>query len=146
MAWLTYLLATAAAYVISLVRLKSKTEQERIGSTPVFFNTLIFFGIFEFFFVESFLKAPFFHLFGFLVSLGLALSIYVYLRNLKKDVETIFYTLVNQSQGKISVLTFMQRTELSLEETLDFLEAKCQQLQGVSYETQGNIYYEFERW
>lgn len=146
MAWLTYLLATAAAYVISLVRLKSKTEQERIGSTPVFINTLIFFGIFEFFFAESLFKLPFFHLFGFLVSLGLALSIYIYLRNLKKDVESIFYALVSQSQGKVSVLTFMQRTELSLEETLDFLEGKCQKLQGMSYETQGNIYYEFERW
>ncbi|MBJ7901341.1 MAG: hypothetical protein GC158_15790 [Cyanobacteria bacterium RI_101] len=146
MDWLSYLLATAVAYFISLVRLKSRTEQERIGSTPVFINTLVFFGIFEFFFAESLFRLPFFHLFGFFVSLGLALSIYFYLRNLKKDVETIFYTLVNQSQGKISVLTFMQRTELSLEETLDFLEAKCQQLQGISYETQGNIYYEFERW
>jgi len=146
MDWIAYFLLIGLAYGVSLVRLKSRTEQERIGSTPVFFNTLIFFGIFEFFFLDSIFKLPFFHLFGLLFSFGLAFSIYLYLRNLKKDVESIFYSLVRQSQGKVSVLTFMQRTQLSLEETTEFLESKCQELQGISYETLGNIYYEFERW
>jgi hypothetical protein len=146
MDWIAYFLLLSLAYGVSLVRLKSRTEQERIGSTPVFFNTLIFLGIFEFFFLDSIFKLPFFHLLGLLFSFGLAFSIYLYLRNLKKDVESIFYSLVRQSQGKVSVLTFMQRTQLSLEETTEFLESKCQELQGISYETLGNIYYEFERW
>lgn len=146
MKWITYLLVTIAAYVINLFKLKSKTEQERIGSTPVFFNTLIFFAIFEFFFLESIFKFPFFHLFGLIFSFALALSIYFYLRNLKKDVEGIFHSLVEINQGKVSILTFMQRTQLSQEEATEFLEAKMRSLEGISYETLGNIYYEFDRW
>ncbi|BFM39047.1 hypothetical protein [Synechocystis sp. LKSZ1] len=141
-----YVLTTLIFYVFSLVRLKARTEQEKIGSTPVVFNVIIFFAIFEFFFIESILTNPFFHVLGFLVALGCSLSIYFYLKNLKKDFESIFYKLVQQSQGKVSILTFMQRTELSLEEATEFLEDKRQQLGGDSYETLGNIYYEFYRW
>ncbi len=146
MQWIPYILATVAIYFIRLTRLKAKTEQERIGSTPVFFNTLIFFGIFEFFFLESLVKSPLFHVFGFLVSFALALSMFFYLKSLKKDIDLIFQRLVNQSQGRISVLTFMQRTELSQEEAIEFLENKLQHYPGITYETLGNIYYEYERW
>lgn len=146
MNWIFYLLLMAIAYLISLARLKTRTEQERIGSTPVFFNTLIFFSIFEFFFLESIFKNPSFHLFGFLLSFSLALTMYFYLRSLKKDVESIFYKLIKQGNGKVSILTFMQRTELSQEEATAFLERKIAQLKGESYETPGNIYYEFYNW
>ncbi len=146
MKWLPYLLSSLTFYIFTLVRLKSRTEQEKIGSTPIFFNALIFFAIFEFFFAESLLKNPLFHGFGLAVSIGASLSIYFYLKNLKKDTESIFYKLVNQSQGKVSIITFMQRTELSMEECTDFLEAKLQTLGGDTYETLGNIYYEFYRW
>lgn len=146
MQWIPYILATVVIYFIRLTRLKARTEQERIGSTPVFFNILIFFGIFEFFFLESLLTHPLFHVFGFIVSVILALSMFFYLKSLKKDVELIFQRLVNQSQGRISVLTFMQRTELSQEEAIEFLDNKLQQFPGITYETLGNIYYEYERW
>jgi hypothetical protein len=140
-----YVLATLAFYAFSLVRLKARTEQEKIGSTPVVFNFIIFFAIFEFFFIDS-ISHPLFHVLGLFIALACSLSIYFYLKNLKKDVESIFYKLVQQSQGKISILTFMQRTELSLEEATEFLEEKLQHLGGDTYETLGNIYYEFYRW
>lgn len=146
MAWLLYPIVTAIAYVVCLVKLKGRTEQERIGSTPVFMNTLIFFAIYEWFFLAYIRLTLGWHLLGLLVSFGLAMSIYFYLKNLKKDIEEIFDKLVRQTQGKVSILTFMQRTELSQEEAMAFLEAKLDEFQGVSYETQGNIYYEFERW
>lgn len=146
MQWIPYLLATVVIYFVRLTRLKARTEQERIGSTPVFFNILLFFGIFEFFFLESILTHPLFHFLGFIVSVVLALSMFFYLKSLKKDVDLIFHRLVSQSQGRISVLTFMQRTELSQEEAIEFLENKLQEFPGVTYETLGNIYYEYERW
>ncbi|MEB3311558.1 MAG: hypothetical protein VKJ02_15130 [Snowella sp.] len=146
MQWIPYILATVVIYFVRLTRLKARTEQERIGSTPVFFNILIFFAIFEFFFLESLLTNLLFHVFGFIVSVILALSMFFYLKSLKKDVELIFHRLVNQSQGRISVLTFMQRTELSQEEAVEFLDNKLQQFPGITYETLGNIYYEYERW
>jgi hypothetical protein len=146
MNWIPYILFTVAVYFINLTKLKARTEQEKIGSTPVLFNTLIFFAIFEFFFLESILKIPLFHVFGLCLSFGLALSIYLYLKNLKKDVESIFNKLMQQGQGKVSILTFMQRTELSQAEARAFLEAKIEKFQGTTYETLGNIYYEFDRW
>ncbi|MFM7437980.1 MAG: hypothetical protein ACKO2V_05165 [Snowella sp.] len=146
MNWIPYLLLTIAAYYINLTKLKARTEQEKIGSTPVLFNTLIFFAIFEFFFLESILKIPLFHVFGLCVSFALALSIYWHLKNLKKDVESIFNKLMQQGQGRVSILTFMQRTELSQDQATAFLEAKIQKFQGTTYETLGNIYYEFDRW
>ena len=146
MNWIPYILLTIAVYFINLTKLKARTEQERIGSTPVLFNTLIFFAIFEFFFLESIFKSPLFHLFGFCISFSFALSIYFYLKNLKKDIESIFNKLMKQGQGRVSILTFMQRTELSQDEAMAFLEAKIQKFQGTTYETLGNIYYEFDRW
>ncbi len=146
MNWIPYILLTIAVYFINLTKLKARTEQERIGSTPVLFNTLIFFAIFEFFFLESIFKNPLFHLLGLCVSLSFALSIYFYLKSLKKDVESIFNKLMKQGQGRLSILTFMQRTELSQDEAMAFLEAKIQKFQGTTYETLGNIYYEFDRW
>lgn len=146
MNWIPYILLTVAVYYINLTKLKARTEQEKIGSTPVLFNTLIFFAIFEFFFLESILKIPLFHIFGLCVSFALALSIYWYLKNLKKDVESIFNKLMQQGQGRVSILTFMQRTELSQDQATAFLEAKLQKFQGTTYETLGNIYYEFDRW
>ncbi len=53
---------------------------------------------------------------------------------------------MKQGQGRVSILTFMQRTELSQDEAMAFLEAKIQKFQGTTYETLGNIYYEFDRW
>ena len=146
MNWIPYILLTIAIYFINLTKLKARTEQERIGSTPVFINTLIFFAIFEFFFLESIIKKPLFHVLAFCFSLSLALSIYFYLKSLKKDVESIFNKLMKQGQGRVSILTFMQRTELSQEEATEFLEYKMQKFQGTTYETLGNIYYEFDRW
>ena len=78
-------------------------------------------------------------MFGIVISLTLSLSIYFYLKSLKKDVESIFYKLINQGEGKVSILTFMQRTELSQEEATAFLEQKIAQHQGDSYETLGVI-------
>lgn len=146
MDWILYLLLTAMFYVYRLVTLRARTEQERIGSTPVFFSILGFFVIFEFVFAESLFNLPLFHGFGLMVSCGLAFSIYVYLRNLKQDIESIFYKLVRQSQGKVSILTFMQRTNMSKDEAVDYLDGKLNEFPGTSYETIGNIYYEFERW
>ncbi|MEB3228752.1 MAG: hypothetical protein VKJ27_10250 [Synechocystis sp.] len=146
MDWILYLLLTTLFYVYRLVRLRAKTEQERIGSTPVFFSVLGFFAIFEFVFVDSLFKLPLFHGFGLIVSCGLALSIYIYLRNLKQDIESIFFKLVRQSEGKVSILTFMQRTNMSKDEAIDYLDAKLDEFSGTTYETMGNIYYEFERW
>lgn len=146
MNWIPYILLTIAVYFINLTKLKARTEQEKIGSTPVLFNTLIFFAIFEFFFLESIVKNPLFHIFGFCISFSFALSIYFYLKSLKKDVESIFNKLMKQGQGRVSILTFMQRTELSQDEAIAFLEAKIQKFQGTTYETLGNIYYEFDRW
>ena len=60
--------------------------------------------------------------------------------------ESIFNKLMQQGQGKVNILTFMQRTELSQDEARTFLEAKIQKFQGTTYETLGNIYYEFDRW
>ena len=137
---------TAMFYVYRLVTLRAKTEQERIGSTPVFFSILGFFAIFEFVFAESLFKLPLFHAFGLVVSCALAFSIYFYLRNLKQDIESIFYKLVRQSQGKVSILTFMQRTNMSKDEAIDYLDGKLNEFSGTTYETIGNIYYEFERW
>lgn len=146
MNWILYLFLTAIFYFYRMITLRAKTEQERIGSTPVFFSILGFFGIFEFVFIESLFKLPIFHGFGFLVSCGLAFSIYVYLRNLKQDIEAIFYKLVRQNQGKVSILTFMQRTSMTKDEAMDYLDAKLNEFPGTTYETMGNIYYEFERW
>ena len=91
-------------------------------------------------------KMTWFHLLGLLFSMLYALSIYVYLRSLKQDIEGIFYKLVKQSQGKISVLTFMQRTNLSKDEAMDYLDNKLLEYPGTMYETLGNIYYDFQRW
>jgi len=146
MDWLFYLFLTAIFYVYRLLSLKSKTEQERIGSTPVFFSTLGFFAIFEFVFADSLFRLPLFHILGLILSCIYALTIYFYLRNLKKDIEAIFEKLVKQSQGKVSVLTFMQRTNMTKDEATDYLDGKLQKLPGITYETLGNIYYEFDRW
>ena len=146
MDWLFYLFLTAIFYGYRLVRLRAKTEQERIGSTPVFFSTLGFFAIFEFVFADSLFKLPLFHILGLVLSFAYAFTIYLYLRNLKKDIDAIFEKLVKQSQGKISVLTFMQRTNMDKEQSVDYLDGKLKRLTGTTYETQGNIYYEFERW
>ncbi|MBD2653841.1 MULTISPECIES: hypothetical protein [Synechocystis] len=146
MDWLFYLFLTAIFYVYRLVSLKSRTEQERIGSTPVFFSTLGFFAIFEFVFADSLFRLPLFHILGLIFSFVYAFTIYIYLRNLKKEVEVIFEKLVKQSQGKVSVLTFMQRTNMTKDEAMDYLDGKLRQLPGITYETLGNIYYEFDRW
>lgn len=146
MDWISYLLLTAMFYVYRLVKLRAKTEQERIGSTPVFFSILGFFAIFEFVFADSLFKLPLFHIFGLIISFGLAFSLYYYLRNLKQDIESIFFKLVRQSQGKVSILTFMQRTNMTKDEAMDYLDAKLNEFPGTTYETMGNIYYEFERW
>ena len=146
MDWLLYFVLTGIFYTFRLTRLKSRTEQERIGSTPVFFSTVGFFCIFEFVFADSLFKMTWFHLLGLLFSMLYALSIYVYLRSLKQDIEGIFYKLVKQSQGKISVLTFMQRTNLSKDEAMDYLDNKLLEYPGTMYETLGNIYYDFQRW
>lgn len=146
MDWLSYLFLTTIFYIYRLASLKSKTEQERIGSTPIFFSILGFFAIFEFVFLDSLFRLPLFHILGLIISCIYAFTIYLYLRNLKKDIDSIFQKLVKQSQGKVSILTFMQRTNMDKEEATDYLEAKLQQMPGTTYETLGNIYYEFERW
>ena len=40
----------------------------------------------------------------------------------------------------------MQRTNMSKDEAVDYLDAKLNELPGTTYDTMGNIYYEFERW
>lgn len=146
MDWFLYFLFTALFFVFRVFRLKAKTEQDRIGSTPIVMSIIGFFAIFEFIFADSLLKLPLFHLFGLLVSILYSLVIFTYLRSLKRDVDSIFNKLVRQSQGKVSVLTFMQRTHMTKSEALDYLDDKLNQLPGITYETSGNIYYEFEQW
>ena len=86
------------------------------------------------------------HLLGLLLSLIYAISIYIYLKSIKKDIDTIFYKLLEQSQGKISILTFMQATELPPKEAQDYLNQKIRELRGNRHSTRGNIYYEFSLW
>ncbi|MDJ0597279.1 MAG: hypothetical protein QNJ37_00315, partial [Crocosphaera sp.] len=75
-----------------------------------------------------------------------AISIYIYLKSIRKDIDTIFYQLLEQSHGKISILTFMQATELSPNEAQDYLNKKLRELRGNRHSTRGNIYYEFNAW
>lgn len=146
MDWLLYLPLTIGFYVASLVNLKSKTANDRIRSTPIFWIAVIFFVIFEFSFAATIRGNILWHSLGLGSSILYALSIYFYLKSLKKNVEGIFYELINQSQGKVSVLSFMQYTQLPQKEAESFLRNKLRIHKGMRYETRGNIYYEYYNW
>ena len=146
MKWLFYTALTIIAYAICLTKLKAITEREKIREAYIFWTALIFFAIFEYVFVESIVSNFYFHILGLLLSIVYALSIYIHLKNIKKDIDSIFYKLLEQSQGRTSILTFMQATQLSPEEAQEYLNKKLKELRGNRQTTRGNIYYEFSRW
>ncbi|MDJ0844809.1 hypothetical protein [Crocosphaera sp.] len=146
MKWIVYFAVTAIVYVIILIKLKVKTQREKVREAYIFWNTLTFFVIFEFIFLESLFDGFLLHIIGFVLSLIYAISIYIYLKSIRKDIDSIFYKLLDQSHGKISVLTFMQATELPPYEAQDYLDKKMRELRGNRHTTRGNIYYEFPAW
>lgn len=146
MKWIVYFLLTAIVYIVIVAKLKVKTQREKVREAYIFWHTLIFFLVFEFIFIESIFSDFSLHILGFLLSFIYAVSIYIYLKSLRKDIETIFYQLLEQSQGKISILTFMQATELSSHEAQNYLNKKLRELKGNRHSTRGNIYYEFSAW
>lgn len=146
MQWIAYIGITIIAYIIIIVKLKVKIQREKVREAYIFWCFLIFVSIFEFVFLESLFNNFLLHLLGLLLSLIYAISIYIYLKSIKKDIDTIFYKLLEQSQGKISVLTFMQATELPPKEAQDYLNQKIRELRGNRHSTRGNIYYEFSMW
>lgn len=141
-----YFVFISIAYVICLVKLKNQTERDRVKEAYIFWTTLVFFAIFEYFFLPSLLKNVGFHLLGLFLSILYALSIYIYLKSIKKNIDVIFLKLLEQGQGKISILSFMQYTQLSQEKSQEYLNYKLRELKGNRYTTRGNIYYEFSRW
>ncbi|MDJ0582539.1 hypothetical protein [Crocosphaera sp.] len=146
MKWIVYFAITVIVYIIVITKLKVKIQREKVKEASIFWNTLIFFIVFEFVFVESIFSNFLLHIFGLLLSFIYSLSIYIYLKSLRKDVETIFYDLLKQSQGRISILTFMQATELSSHEAQEYLNEKLKELRGNRHSSRGNIYYEFSTW
>ncbi|MDJ0729572.1 MAG: hypothetical protein QNJ33_06215 [Crocosphaera sp.] len=146
MKWIVYFVITAIVYTIILIKLKVKTQREKVREAYIFWNTLIFFLVFEFIFIESIFSQFLFHLLGAFLSFIYGISIYIYLKSIRKDVDTIFYQLLEQSHGKISILTFMQATELPANEAQDYLNKKLKKLRGNRHSTRGNIYYEFSGW
>jgi cellulose synthase/poly-beta-1,6-N-acetylglucosamine synthase-like glycosyltransferase len=146
MKWLFYAALTIIAYAICLTKLKAITERRKVRGAYIFWIALIFFSIFEYVFIESIVTKFYFHIVGLLLSIFYALSIYIYLKNIKKDTDSIFYKLLEQSQGRISLLTFMQATHLPPEEAQKYLNKKLKKLRGNRQTTPGNIYYEYSRW
>lgn len=145
MNWFLYLLLTAIFYVLSLAKLKTNIEKDYIRTTPLFIRGLIFFAIFEWFFIESILSNFTFHLIGLVVSFLYPLSMYIYLKNQKKEVDRIFEKLLTENQNIVSLLSFIQATNLSKAEAEEYLDKKLDKLQGIRTETVANIYYNFER-
>ncbi|MGK7955298.1 MAG: hypothetical protein AB4063_08560 [Crocosphaera sp.] len=146
MRWIVYFAITAIVYLVILLKLKVKTQRDKVREAYIFWNTLLFFIIFEFVFLESFLDGFLLHFIGLLLSFIYSISIYIYLKSIRKDIDTVFYTLLEQSQGKISILTFMQATELSPHQAQDYLNKKLKELRGNRHSSRGNIYYEFSAW
>lgn len=146
MDWITYLILTLGVYLLILLKLRGKVEREKVREAYIFWATLIFFAIFEYVFIESLLTNILFHVLGFILSIIYAVSIYIYLKSIKKDIDSIFYKLLEQSQGKISILTFMQATQLPPGEAQEYLNQKLKDLRGSRHTTRGNIYYEFSLW
>ncbi len=146
MRWIVYIILTVITYVVILVKLKIKTQRDKVREAYIFWNTLTFFIVFEFIFIESLFSQFLFHLLGLFLSFIYAISIYIYLKSIRKDIDTIFYNLLGQNKGKISILTFMQATELPSDEAQEYLNKKLRELRGNRHSTQGNIYYEFSSW
>lgn len=146
MKWLIYFGLTVVVYGLILLKLRGKTEREKVKEAYIFWMALIFFFIFEYIFIESLFSNILLHLVGLLLSFIYAITIYFYLKSLKKDVDSIFYKLLETNQGKISILTFMQATELSPEEAQEYLNQKIKDLRGSRHTTRGNIYYKFNTW
>ena len=146
MKWIFYFAITVIVYIIVIAKLKVKTQREPVKEAYIFWNTLIFFILFEFIFIESILNKLLLHILGLFLSFIYAVSIYFYLKSLRKNPETIFYKLLEQSQGRISILTFMQATELPSDEAQDYLNKKLKELKGNRHSTRGIIYYEFPTW
>ncbi len=146
MKWIVYFAITIIAYIIIIAKLKVKTQREKVREAYIFWNTLTFFIIFEFIFLESLFDGFLLHIIGLLLSFIYGVSIYIYLKSIRKDIDTIFYKLLEQSNGKISILTFMQATQLPPNEAQDYLNKKLKELRGNRHSTRGNIYYEFSAW
>ncbi|MEA5511479.1 hypothetical protein VB715_17030 [Crocosphaera sp. UHCC 0190] len=146
MKWIIYLGLTIIVYFLALIKLRGKVEREKVREAYIFWTTLLFFLVFEYVFINSIFTNFPLHLLGLFLSLVYALSIYFYLKSVKKDIDTIFYKLLQQSQGRISILTFMQATQLPSEEAQNYLNRKLKELRGNRHSTRGNIYYEFSIW
>ena len=146
MKWIVYFAITVIVYIIVVTKLKVKTQREKVKEASIFWNTLIFLMVFELVFIDSIFSNFLLHILGLFLSFIYSLSIYIYLKSLRKDVETIFYDLLEQSQGIMSILTFMQATELSSHEAQEYLNKTLKELRGNRHSTRGNIYYEFNTW
>ena len=144
--WILYILLTITFYIISTLKLKARTEKERVGSTRICLMAIIFFAIFEFAFIESIAANFILHLIGLLVSILYSLSIYFYLISRKKEIDIIFDKMLQENQGLISVLSFMQATQLSQNKVQQYLNKKLKKLKGSRHKTPGNIYYQFNQW
>jgi Ca2+/Na+ antiporter len=146
MKFILYVLLTGIFYIIAFFKLKAKTEMDRISPTQVFLNFLAFFAIFEYVFLDSIRFNFFWHFFGLFLSIFYSYSMYFFLRNRRKEVDVIFYKMLNEHQGRINVLAFMQITQLSQNEVERYLQDKLKKLNGSRTRTQGNIYYIFVDW
>ena len=146
MDWILYVLLTVIFYIISLIKLKTQTEKDRIRATRIFLTATGFFLIFEYVFLPSIFTQFIFHVFGLILSISYSLSIYFYLKSRKTKLEIIFEKMLKENQGQISVLSFMQATHLSRREVEKYLNKKLEKLKGSRTKTPGNIYYEFIKW
>lgn len=145
MDWLLYILLTAIVYFVSWIKLKSQIEIERIRVTPLFLSAISFFIVFEYIFLESLFSNILFHLLGLFLSFLYTFSIYIYLKSQKRKIDIIFEKMLRENQGKISVLSFMQATQMNQIDVQIYLNQKLQELRGSCTKTTGNIYYEYSR-
>ena len=146
MQWITYIGLTIIVYILVLIKMRGKVKREKVRASYIFWMALIFLIVFEYVFITSLLTNFLLHLLGLFLSIIYAVSIYIYLKSIKKDIDTIFYKMLEESQGKISILTFMQATQLPPEEAQEYLNKKSKDLRGSRQTTRGNIYYEFSVW
>ncbi|MDJ0602066.1 MAG: hypothetical protein QNJ37_24900, partial [Crocosphaera sp.] len=68
MKWIVYFAITIIAYIIIIAKLKVKTQREKVREAYIFWNTLTFFIIFEFIFLESLFDGFLLHIIGLLLS------------------------------------------------------------------------------
>ena len=90
MKWIFYFAITVIVYIIVIAKLKVKTQRDPVKEAYIFWNTLIFFILFEFIFIESILNKLLLHILGLFLSFIYAVSIYFYLKSLRKTLKLFF--------------------------------------------------------